>query len=95
MNYLDEEVVEWVPGRVLTMRIVGTNLPFETADIRFTLEGNDRRTTVTVAPSYHMKFGWLGAVLDAVAVRARYRRGMVNLLRGLKEHVERPRGTHR
>jgi hypothetical protein len=44
---------------------------------------------VAVAPSYRVKFGWLGAVLDALAVRARYRQGIVNLLRRLKEHVER------
>ena len=37
-NYLDERVVEWEPEKALTMRIVETNLPFQVADIRFTLE---------------------------------------------------------
>jgi len=88
-NYLDEEVVEWAPGTALTMRIVATNLPFKTADIRFILETRDSETYVTVSPQYELKFGLLGALLDAVYVRFQYRRGMVNLLKGLKRHIER------
>jgi uncharacterized protein YndB with AHSA1/START domain len=87
-RFLEEEVVEWVAERVLTMRITMTNLPFESADIRFTLDGDGARTRVTVSPSYTLKFGPLGRLLDAVVVRWYYRKGMVNLLRGLKQHVE-------
>jgi uncharacterized protein YndB with AHSA1/START domain len=50
-SYLDEEVVEWAPEGVLTMRITATNLPFEAADVRFTLEGQGSRTRVTVSPT--------------------------------------------
>ena len=32
-NYLDEEVVEWEEGRLLTMRVVGSNMPFKTAHL--------------------------------------------------------------
>ena len=35
---MHEEVVRHEPGRALTMRITETNLPFQSADIRFTLE---------------------------------------------------------
>lgn len=70
------------------MRIVATNLPFKTADIRFALEGRGKETLVTVSPTYRLKFGLLGTVLDAVFVRSQYRKGMINLLRGLKRHVE-------
>ncbi|MDH3628716.1 MAG: SRPBCC family protein [Acidobacteriota bacterium] len=87
-NYLDETVVEWVPGERLTMRIVGTNLPFKSADIGFTLAGYDRGTRVCVSPVYRLKFGPIGALLDILVVRRQYRRGMASLLRGLKRHVE-------
>ncbi len=87
-NYLDEEVVDWRPTEGLTMRIVGTNLPFKTADIRFVLEAQGEETAVTVSPRYTLKFGPLGKLLDAVFMRAYYRRGMVKLLQGLKQHVE-------
>ncbi len=87
-NYLEEKVVEWVPERALTMRITATNLPFKSADIRFTLKDRGHQTTVTVSPTYVLKFGWLGKALDIVAVRNKYRRGMSGLLHGLKAHVE-------
>ena len=87
-NYLDEKVVEWTHGETLTMRIIKTNLPFKSADIRFTLEQPGSQTLVTVSPTYLLKFGLLGTLLDVVFVSWQYRKGMVNLLQGLKEYVE-------
>ena len=87
-NYLDERVVEWEPDRALTMRIVDTNLPFKTADIRFTLTARDDDTLVTVSPSYTLKYGVLGRIMDAMLLRYAYRRGMINLLTGLKRYIE-------
>jgi hypothetical protein len=74
-SYLEEQVVEWAPQRLLTMRITGTNLPFKAADIRFTLVGHGHQTRVTVSPTYTVKFAWFGRLLDAIAVRSQYRKG--------------------
>ncbi len=87
-NYLDEKVVEWTHGETLTMRIIKTNLPFKSADIRFTLEQQGSQTLVTVSPAYILKFGFLGRLMDWVFVRWQYRKGMANLLKGLKQYVE-------
>ena len=87
-NFLDEEVVVWQPNEALTMRITGTNLPFATADIRFSLRPEGEETIVTVSPLYELKFGVLGKVLDRAYVRKSYEKGMVALLAGLKEFVE-------
>ena len=87
-NYLDEEVVDWKIGKRLTMRIIGTNLPFKTADIRFTLHADNSETVVTVSPEYTIKFGLLGTVLDLLFVRRTYVKGMKRLLVGLKSHIE-------
>lgn len=87
-NFLDEEVVAWKPGEQLTMRIVGTNLPFETADVRFYLRPEGDQTVVTVSPDYKLKFGPMGSLMDRFYVRGTYQKGMDNLLQGLKEHVE-------
>ena len=87
-NYLDEEVVEWDEGRLLTMRVVGSNMPMKTADIRFTLSAEGDGTAVTVAPDYSLKGGMLGVLMDTLVVRRMYIRGMESLLSGLKEHVE-------
>ena len=90
-NYLDEKVVEWNPGTSLTMRIVDTNMPFKTADIRFTLNERDDTTVVTVTPNYELKFGIVGRIFDVLMVRRVYRKGMVKLLEGLKIQVEESR----
>ena len=59
-NYLDEKVVEFERPHKLTIRITDTNLPFKTADIRFSLESHGDGTIVKVSPKYQLKFGWLG-----------------------------------
>ena len=88
-NYLDEEVVEWEESKRLTMRIIGTNMPFKTADIRFTLHSEkDDSIVVTVSPEYTLKFGPIGRMLDLLLVRRAYRKGMDELLKGLKAYVE-------
>jgi len=87
-NYLDEEVVVFEPHRNMTIRITDTNLPFKSADIRFTLRADGGNTIVTVSPNYELKFGAIGRILDALMVRGQYRKGMRGLLQGLKAFVE-------
>ncbi len=87
-NYLKESVVEFEEGKVLTVRVDETNLPLAAVDIRFTLRPKENGTLVTVSPDYRVKFGMMGALLDAVYVRRTYAKGMGALLRGLKDHVE-------
>ena len=66
-----------------------SNLPFETADIRFTLHPENGSTIVKVSPLYQLKYGVMGELLDRVYVRNSYKRGMESLLAGLKAYVER------
>ena len=87
-QYLDEEVVLFEPPSEITFRITETNLPFESADIRFKLEAHGKATQVEVSPLYSLNFGVVGKVLDTLMVKATYRKGMRDLLRGLKNHVE-------
>ena len=87
-KHLDETVVDWEPHQRLTMRIVGTNLPLKTADIRFALRPAGGGTIVTVSPTYKLKFGPLGTVLDLLFVRRTYVKGIQALLVGLKKHAE-------
>ena len=87
-NYLDEEVVLFEPHHRMTIRIKDTNLPFDSADIRFFLEPSGGQTIVTVSPEYQLKFGVVGRLLDKLIVGPQYRKGMQGLLRGLKNHVE-------
>ncbi len=87
---LTEHVVEFEPTRAITFRITDSTLPFKTADIAFTLTDIAQQacTELTVSPTYTLKYGALGRILNAVAVRRNYRAGMRELLGGLKRHLE-------
>ena len=90
---LTEDVVEFEPGTAITFRVTDSTLPFKTADIAFTLteHAQQARTEVTVSPTYTLKYGPLGRILNTVAVRRNYRAGMRELLEGLKRHLEQRR----
>lgn len=87
-KYLNEEVIEFEKPHRLTMRINETNLPFRAAEIRFTVEPQGDKTLVRVSPKYQLKYGFLGRILDSVIVCAQCRKGMQQLLRGLKNYVD-------
>ncbi len=87
-NYLEESVVSFVEREQLTMRIDESNMPFARADITFDLLSHGDATQVSVTPDYALKYGPVGALMDRLAVRRIYRKGMASLLRGLKRHVE-------
>ncbi len=87
---LTENVVEFEPGTAITFRITGSTLPFRSAVIAFTVTDTQQpsRTEVTVSPTYTLKYGPIGRILDTVAVGRNYRAGMHELLEGLKRHLE-------
>ena len=85
---LDEEVVQFEPMNAITFRITRSTLPFESADIRFTLTEERGQTGVAVAPKYTLKYGPVGQLIDSLYVSRVYRRGMQGLLQGLKEAAE-------
>jgi uncharacterized protein YndB with AHSA1/START domain len=87
---LTEHVVEFEPGTAITFRITDSTLPFKTADIAFTLTDTAQQawTEVAVSPTYTLKYGPIGRILNTVAVRRNYRAGMRELLEGLKRHLE-------
>lgn len=87
-NYLKESVAAFSEHEQLTMRIDESNLPFARADIRFDLEDAGGSTVVRVSPDYELRYGPVGKLMDRLAVRRMYRKGMAGLLRGLKRHAE-------
>ncbi len=53
-----------------------------------TLQGENGTTNVAVSPEYELKYGPVGRLMDRFYVHNTYRKGMQNLLAGLKEYVE-------
>lgn len=87
-QWLSEEVIAFLPHKEITFQIIRTSLPFEAATIQFTLFEGGSGTRVTLAPRYTLNYGVFGRLMDALMVRSAYRKGMVALLEGLKQHVE-------
>lgn len=88
-DYVDEEVVTFIPEQAITFRITGTSVPIAKGDIRFTLSKEKaNRTKVTCSPLYKLKYGCVGEMLDLLMVKRQYRSGMKDLLSGLKADVE-------
>ncbi len=85
---LDEYVAHCEPRHASTFRITRSTMPFQTADIRFTLIAIASGTTVTVSPVYKLNFGLISKIMDRLFVRRMYGKGMIGLLEGLKTHVE-------
>ncbi len=87
---LTEQVVKFNPPTAITFRIIDSTLPFKTADIAFTLTDSQQpaHTEVTVSPTYTLKYGPIGKILDTLTVRRSYQAGMRELLEGLKRHIE-------
>ena len=87
-DYLKERAVDWKEGEGFKIDIYETNLPLKRNVIQFSIEAERDGTLVKVSPDYAIKFGWLGSLMDILMVRRQFRKGMNDLLAGLKYHVE-------
>ncbi len=87
-DYLDEQILEWRDGESFKVAISDTNLPFHRSVVEFSVEADGNGTIVTVAPDYALKYGLLGRLMNQIVVRRKFKRGMEDLLKGLKYHIE-------
>ncbi len=63
-------------------------MPLHRNVVKFSVEADGSGTIVTVAPDYTLKYGLLGRLLNQIVVRRKFKKGMEDLLTGLKYHVE-------
>ncbi len=87
-DYLDERILEWREGESFQVEWYATNLPFHRSVVKFSIKAYGNGTIVTVAPDYALKYGLLGRLLNKLVVRRIFRKGMEDLLTGLKYHIE-------
>ncbi len=87
-GHLEERAFDWRELEGFRIEITESSLPFRSAVVSFSLADAERGTRVTVSPDYSLRYGPLGSLLDIVAVRRQYAKGMRALLDGLKSYVE-------
>lgn len=88
VGHLEERAFDWRDGAGYRIEITESNLPFRRAVVSFDVAEAPSGTRVEVSPEYELRFGPLGKLLDRVAVRRQYRKGMAAMLAGLKYYVE-------
>ena len=89
-DYLKERALDWREGEGFKIDVYETNLPLKRNVVTFSLEadGDGDGTIVTVSPDYELKFGPAGVLMDMLFVGRQVRRGMADLVAGLKYHIE-------
>ena len=87
-DYLEERAFGWREGEGYKIDVYETNLPLKRNIVEFSLTSDGDETIVTVSPDYELKFGPIGVIMDLLVARRQLRRGMEELLAGLKYHVE-------
>ena len=87
-GFLRERAFNWSEGEGFTIEVYETSLPLKESfvDFRATPEGDT--TVVELKMDYTLKYGPIGALLDAAFAGRQARSGMADLLTGLKDYVE-------
>lgn len=85
---LEEYVVQWTDRVGYTFEVVVVPYPIENVRETLSLETRNPHVTVASQVTYGMGMGFLGSLLDWVAVRFLIRREMRAGLRGLRRYVE-------
>ena len=87
-GYLKERAFDWRDGEGFKIDIYESSMPLKSNIVEFSVRADGDGTHVTVCPEYAVKFGFIGAIADALMFRRQFKKGMDGLLAGLKYHVE-------
>ena len=87
-GFLRERAFNWSDGEGFTIEVYETSLPLKESFVDFRATPEGEGTVVKLKMDYKLKFGPVGALLDAVFAGRQARNGMEELLSGLKDYVE-------
>lgn len=86
-NHVKERVTEWTPGESMTIEIVEGSMPLKRATANIRLEPAHEGTRVYFTMDYDPKWGLMGKVMDAMMMRAQFRKILDQVLVGLETHI--------
>lgn len=92
-GWFRERVTAWEPERALGFELFECTLPVKRLKHDYVLATIDGGTRVQQRMEYRLKFGPLGLLMDAAIVRRRWRAGIHEFLRGLKQLAEAKAGN--
>lgn len=94
-GWFRERVTVWEPSSELEFTLYDCTLPVERLRHHYTLHTDDGGTRIDQVQEYKLKYGPLGAVLDALVVRRKWDAGVKSFFAGLKAYVESGRANSR
>lgn len=87
-GWFRERVTIWKPERELELTLYDCTLPVRGLRHRYTLTPEHGGTRVDQTQEYTLKYGPIGAALDALLVRRKWDAGVKTFFVGLKRYVE-------
>lgn len=91
-GWVEERVWEWSPPRAIGLEVAASKWPVVFMKWKTELQGEGKGTVVSQELSYKMKFGPLGAPMDALMMRRKMDKGIAEIFDNLKRFVEGSRG---
>jgi len=87
-GFLRERAIDWNEGESVKIEVYESTIPLHKSTVEFRVAADGDRTVVKLGIDYTLKYGPIGAVIDAAFAGRRLRTGMNELLAGLKDYVE-------
>ena len=88
-GWFEDRVTVWRPHREIAFELQDCTLPVKVLRHHYTLTPEGGGTRVEQLQEYELKYGPLGAILDALVVRRKWDAGIKSFFAGLKAYVER------
>lgn len=90
-GWVEERVWDWKPPHAIGLEVAASEWPVVCMKWRTELQDEDKGTLVSQELSYKMKFGPLGALMNALMMRRKLDKGIAEIFDNLKRFVEGPR----
>lgn len=91
-GFVQERVWDWIPNRAIGLEVAASEWPLVFMKWRTELENDGGATLVRQEMNYKLKFGPLGALMDALMMRRKLDGGIREVFENLKRYVEERRG---
>lgn len=87
-GWFKERVADWRPNEAISFELYECTLPVRRLRHDYELVRDGSGTIVRQRMEYQLKFGPIGALLDAAVVRRKWNQGIRSFFAGLKRFVE-------
>ena len=87
-GFVEERVWAWTPGRAIGLEVAASHWPIVFMKWKTELFADGKATLVSQEMSYKLKFGPLGALMDALMMRRKLDRGIGEIFASLKRYLE-------